>query len=391
MAEIVNTARIPVHVFAPMDAIQPDCITQAENVANLPVSFHHVALMPDAHVGYGIPVGGVAAIENALIPYAVGNDIGCGVATCSLGVNARDVRRGDLGRLLDNVSSRVPVGPKTRKRPLKSRLFSNLPNLPVVLANRDRAERQLGTLGSGNHFIEFQADEEGWMWVMIHSGSRNVGLRVCTHYSRRAKSRRKRDRSAKRLRDANLSWLELGDGSDGDSYLAEMSFCQDYARENRRLMMDEILRAARQVLGKISEGERVDIHHNYAEKETHYGKEVWVHRKGAVRAETGDTVLVPGSMATASYVGRGLGLAESFRSSAHGAGRKMGRGQSKRAFTPQQVVREMDRLNIVHKATKSGLVEESGWSYKDVDMVMSSQSELVAPVRRLRPVAVLKG
>lgn len=391
MAEILGAARIPVHVFAPPGTIQSECITQAENVANLPVSFHHVALMPDAHVGYGIPVGGVAAIENALIPYAVGNDIGCGVATCDLGVNARDVGRGELGTLLDDVSSRVPVGPKTRTSPLRSRLFSDLQNLPVVLANRHRAERQLGTLGSGNHFIEFQADDEGRMWVMIHSGSRNLGLRVCTHYSRLAKDRRKSDGSLKLLGDANLSWLELGDASHGDQYLSEMNFCQDYARENRRLMMNEILGAVAQSLGKIREGERIDLHHNYAAKESHFGRQVWVHRKGAVRAETGDPVLVPGSMSTASYVGRGLGYPDSFRSSAHGAGRKMGRAQSKRSFTPQQIAEEMKRLGIVHRASKSGLVEESGWSYKDVNMVMASQSELVETVRRLRPLAVLKG
>ena len=390
MAEVVCTARIPVHVFAPLGAIQSECITQAENVANLPVSFHHVALMPDAHVGYGIPIGGVAAIKNALIPYAVGNDIGCGVSS-DLGVNSRDVSSSDLGRLLDHVSSRVPVGPKTRKRPLDSRLFSDLPNLPVVLANRDRAEHQLGTLGSGNHFVEFQADDEGQVCVMIHSGSRNLGVRVCTHYSQLAKVRRKHDGSLKLLGDANLSWLELDDCSDGDLYRAEMEFCQDYARENRRLMMNGILRAAGQALGKISEGERIDLHHNYAAKESHFSKEVWVHRKGAVRAEAGDQVLVPGSMSTASYVGRGLGFPESFRSSAHGAGRKMGRGQAKRSFTQQQVAQEMKRLGIVHQASKSGLVEESGWSYKDVDMVMSNQSELVEPVRRLRPLAVLKG
>ena len=185
---------------------------------------------------------------------------------------------------------------------------------------------------------------------MIHSGSRNLGLRVCTHYSQLAKDRRKSDGSLKLLGDANLSWLELGDGSHGDQYLAEMNFCQDYARENRRLMMNEILRAAAQYLGNISEGERIDLHHNYAAKESHFGRQVWVHRKGAVRAETGDIVLVPGSMSTASYVGRGLGLPDSFRSSAHGAGRKMGRAQSKRSFTPQQVAEEMKRLGIVHRA-----------------------------------------
>ena len=156
-------------------------------------------------------------------------------------------------------------------------------------------------------------------------------------------------------------------------------------------MMNEILRAAAQYLGNISEGERIDLHHNYAAKESHFGRQVWVHRKGAVRAETGDIVLVPGSMSTASYVGRGLGLPDSFRSSAHGAGRKMGRAQSKRSFTPQQVAEEMKRLGIVHRASKSGLVEESGWSYKDVNVVMASQSELVETVRRLRPLAVLKG
>ena len=146
---------------------------------------------------------------------------------------------------------------------------------------------------------------------MIHSGSRNLGLRVCTHYSRLAKDRRKSDGSLKLLGDANLSWLELGDASHGDQYLSEMNFCQDYARENRRLMMNEILRAAAQSLGKIREGERIDLHHNYAAKESHFGRQVWVHRKGAVRAETGDPVLVPGSMSTASYVGRGLGYPDS--------------------------------------------------------------------------------
>ena len=391
MAEVVHSARLPIHIFASLNDIQPECVRQATNVANLPVAFHHVALMPDAHVGYGIPVGGVAAIEGALIPYAVGNDIGCGVSARSLGANVADVGGERLRRLLDGVSARVPVGPGTRKRALKSRIFDDPPDAPVLRQNLDRARHQLGTLGSGNHFIEFQADADGRLWVMIHSGSRNLGLRVCTHYSKLAKARRKREGTLNQLGDANLSWLEIGDGSDGDRYLAEMQFCQDYALENRRLMMNEIMAAAKQALGRLGEGATIDIHHNYAVQESHFGKKVWIHRKGAVRARSGDDVLVPGSMATSSFIGRGLGLPESFQSCAHGAGRIMGRGQSKRTFTHEQVTDELRRLGIIYKASRSGLVEESGGSYKDVETVMSNQSDLAEPVSRLRPLAVLKG
>lgn len=374
-----------------MGDVEAECIKQAINVANLPVSYHHVALMPDTHVGYGMPVGGVAGIENALIPYAVGNDIGCGVSARRLGVKVTNLDQCRLSELLDEVAARVPVGPTTRKRALKTPLLDDIPNAPVLLEHLDRAEHQLGTLGSGNHFIEFQSDEADELWVMIHSGSRNLGLQVCTHYHQLAKRRLERAGAISQLGDANLAWLEVGDGGDGDRYLAEMGFCLRYARENRRLMMEEVLSAAVRVLGNIDGGDVIDINHNYAALEQHFGKEVWVHRKGAVKAGAGELVLVPGSMATSSYVGRGRGLAESFQSSAHGAGRRMSRGQSKRSFTHKQVTDELGRLGIVHRSSSSGLVEESGWSYKDVDAVMSNQSELVEPVVKLKPLAVLKG
>src|SRR3990170_996898 len=174
--EVLTKARIPIHVFAALSEVEGECIKQAINVANLPVAFHHVALMPDTHVGYGMPVGGVAAIEGAIIPYAVGNDIGCGVCACSLGLRSADLDRAVLSRLLSEVASRVPVGPTSRRVPLESDLFDDAPESSVLLQHFERAVGQLGTLGSGNHFIEFQASEEGEVWVMIHSGSRHLGL-----------------------------------------------------------------------------------------------------------------------------------------------------------------------------------------------------------------------
>lgn len=383
----IETDGVPILSWAAF--IDEGTLEQAQHLAQLPFAHHHVALMADAHVGYGMPIGGVFAAVGEVLPHAVGLDIGCGVRAWSTNVPVKDalaVR--DL--VFSDVMRSIPAGREWHGRPQddETGLFERVPNVPLVRAELDRARKQVGSLGGGNHFIELQQDEKGIAWVMVHSGSRNVGKQMAEHYDHVARADNVRRKSPVPP-EWGLAHLAL-DSEEGAEYIDVMNWCLDFAKENRRRMSARIRAALERRLPQLDPGEELDIHHNYAVVETHFGAEVVVHRKGAIHAV--GTVFVPGSMGTASYVGRGLANADSFESCSHGAGRAMGRREAKKALSVEHVALQLKEAGVrLYKQKKSDIAEEAPEAYKDIAEVMHLQKDLVEPLVRLTPVAVYKG
>ncbi len=384
----IETERVPILVWGEM----PDepTLAQTRNLANLPFAAGHIALMPDAHVGFGMPIGGVLAADGQVIPHAVGLDIGCGVRAWDTGIAAADFGPVRDAVLADTQRS-VPQGFHWHDRSQADRteLFDDVPDVAALKEQADRAARQLGTLGGGNHFIEFGCDSDGSVWILIHTGSRNVGKQMAEHYDALA-----RGENRARGSDVPLEWglahLDIGSGL-GSEYLEVMRWCLRFAEENRRLIAEDVQRVvARHVPQAPEAGEPIDVHHNYAAIEEHGGRSVVVHRKGAVRAC--GTVLVPGSMGTASYVGEGLMNPDSFESCSHGAGRAMGRRAARRALNRADVVAGLEERGVrLVTADKGTIAEEAPEAYKDIERVMHSQADLVSPRVRLVPHGVVKG
>jgi tRNA-splicing ligase RtcB len=398
-----------------LDDIEPGALQQAINLARLPFAVHHVALMPDVHQGYGMPVGGVLATKGYVIPNAVGVDIGCGMQARRTSVRARwltarhrthdTVLKAVLNGIQRDVpSGNGPIGNRKTPQPWPAsamrELEAAIEGAPAALrAAWERAAYQLGTLGGGNHFVELQEDEDGFVWVMLHSGSRALGKHVCDHFNAIA---RQYDDPATGVastaaRKADLAYLPL-DSDEGQAYVAWMHLCLRYAEENRQRMLDvaisHLFEAAQ--MNRPDEPfeitEAVDTHHNYATAERHFGEEALVHRKGAVRARAGEMVIIPGSMETGSYVARGLGNPESFQSCSHGAGRRLSRGAALRSRTAEQVIKSLRDKGIeLAKRSHKDVAEEAGHAYKDVDDVIRHQSDLVEPVYKLKPIGVVKG
>lgn len=369
--------------------IDEGALEQARNLARLPFAFRHVALMPDAHVGYGMPIGGVLATLGQVIPHAVGLDIGCGVRAWNTNIPLAEFSRvRDL--VLNDVQRSVPTGFEWHRVSQSDRtaLFDDVPDVAAVQAEVHKAVRQVGTLGGGNHFIEAQVDPEGIVWMMVHSGSRNLGKQMAEHYDHLAREENRATGSPVPP-EWGLAHLAV-DSELGAEYLEVMRFCLRFARENRRLMAETVRAAIDRRTPGVIPAPDIDVHHNYAAAEEHFGEHVIVHRKGAVRAE--GTVIVPGSMGTASYVCRGLANPESFVSCSHGAGRVMGRKAAMRAFPREQVMRELEEAGVrLFKAKKHDLAEEAPAAYKDIEDVMRYQSDLVEPLVRLTPIGVIKG
>lgn len=382
----ITTERVPILIWG--TDVDDETLAQARNLANLPFAFRHVALMPDAHVGYGMPIGGVLAALGRVVPHAVGLDIGCGVRAWPTGVPASEVRP-VRDRILSDIQRSIPTGFEWHKASQAARtaLFERLPHVEPLLAEASKAERQIGTLGGGNHFIELQEAEDGQCWAMVHSGSRNLGKQMAEHYDALAKADETR-RGSEVPREWGLASLAI-DEPLGQEYLAVMEFCLAFARENRRLMMETIRAAFDRVFPGVTPGEPIDVHHNYAALETHFGEEVVVHRKGAVRAD--GIVLVPGSMGTASYVGRGLANPDSFCSCSHGAGRAIGRKEAVRTIPVDAVLRDLKERDVrLFKPKKADVAEESPVAYKNIEDVMRHQRDLVEPLVRLTPFGVVK-
>lgn len=392
--------RIPIKLWA--DNIEPSAMEQIYNLAKLPFAFHHIAIMPDCHSGYGMPIGGVLACNNVVIPEAVGLDIGCGMCASRTNIKADIFDDKSIKLLCGSIRDVIPVGKVHQKynQPecfLPSGLYFKHDGLPVISEEYDNATRQIGTLGGGNHFIEIQNDTSGMVWIMIHSGSRNIGKQVGQHYNKVAINLNEKWYSSV-SKSLGLAFLPA-DSEQGKLYIEEMHWCMEFARLNRQLMMQRIKECI--VCSPIVKNlgmdsatlfpyPNLDVIHNYASLENHFNKNVWVHRKGATLARKGETGIIPGTQKTPSYIVQGLGNVDSFRSCSHGAGRCMSRKKARETLNLEEERKEMEDAGIVCGMRHASDVEESWKAYKDIDAVMKNQEDLVDIVVELHPMAVVK-
>lgn len=381
MQKVITSERVPIKMW--LDDIEEGALAQARNLANLPFAYKWIALMPDCHEGFGMPIGGVLAAQDVIVPNAVGVDIGCGMLAARTSLTQLDPDT--LRQVRDQIKMVIPVGFEHHKSPQPWGGFDFGPDIAIIQQELASARRQLGTLGGGNHFIEIQQGSDGYIWVMIHSGSRNFGLKTATAYHKAARALC--ERRNHQLPHPDLAYLPMDTG-EGQAYLAAMNYCCDFARANRALMMER----AGGVLATLSGAdllETINIHHNYAARENHFGREVIVHRKGATKASRETIGIIPGSMGSASYIVRGLGCAESFESCSHGAGRRMGRKQATRTL---DLAQEQEKMRgILHGLRSRATLDEAPGAYKDIDEVMRQQQDLVSIEVSLRPLASIKG
>jgi tRNA-splicing ligase RtcB len=339
-------------------------------------------------MGYGMPIGGVIATNGVVIPNAVGVDIGCGMVAQKTSI--KDISTKHVKEWMGEVRRLVPVGFNHRESMCAAEFMPDMEEtaLDVVAKEYNSARTQLGTLGGGNHFIELQKDNDGYLWVMIHSGSRNLGYKVAKHYNDMAKEYNKRWFSSV-PKDHDLAFLPI-DTMEASMYLAEMEYCLEFARLNRREMMMYCTEVLEDMFDDLDMGKPINIYHNYAAMENH-GDNVMVHRKGATRARKGELGIIPGSQGTKSYIVRGLGNKASFESCSHGAGRRMGRKQAKRELNLDEQKRLLDDQGIIHGIRTENELDEAPGAYKDIQTVMDNQKDLVEIVTELTPIAVIKG
>jgi tRNA-splicing ligase RtcB len=385
--------------------VEFDAVQQIKNIAGLPIVAGHVAIMPDVHLGKGATVGSVIPTRSAVIPASVGVDIGCGMAAVRTNLKAADLPD-SLGGLRSAIEQKVPVGFSMHARPVPTHgdglvgivlkrhneeLYRRYDGLRILKRvgkyDHGRVWLQMGTLGGGNHFIELCLDEEDRVWVMLHSGSRNVGKTIGeTAISMAREIALKLDRH---LPDRDLAWLDEGTVA-FDEYIEGLRWAQDYAAHNRALMMHSVLKVLAAEFGRdvATDEEAVNCHHNYASLEEHLGEVMWITRKGAVSARAGELGIIPGSMGARSFIVRGKGNADSYCSCSHGAGRRMSRGAAKRTYS----------LDDLHAQTAGvecrkdlGVLDEIPGAYKDIDVVMAAQADLVDVVHTLKQVMCIKG
>jgi tRNA-splicing ligase RtcB len=372
------------------DNPEGNALAQAKNLANLPFIFRQVCLMPDTHEGYGMPIGGVIATNAVVIPNAVGVDIGCGML--ATGTNLTGIALPTLKKILGKIRETVPVGFDHQKKAQDENLMPQMGDqdlYPEVNRQYRSACKQIGTLGGGNHFIEIQQGSDDRIWFMIHSGSRNIGLKVASRYNQTAIALNERWHSVV-PKKWELAYLPM-ETDEAKTYLREMRYCLEFALANRKLMADRVRTAFRAEIPEVEFDEPINIHHNYAAFEHHFGKNVIVHRKGATSAREGEMGIIPGSQGTASYIVRGKGNPESFMSCSHGAGRKMGRKAAIRTLDLEAEKKILDDKGILHAIRGKQDLEEAAGAYKDIDVVMEEQQDLVDIVARLEPLAVIKG
>ncbi len=397
---VIPTDNRPIKLW--LDDLEPGAEQQARNLAALPFAFRHVAIMPDAHEGYGMPIGGVLATEGVVIPNAVGVDIGCGM--CALKTNLTELDTPTLKAIMGQIRKTVPVGFQHHERAQDCELMPmveydvrvHLEGLDKSVVEREfnKARYQIGTLGGGNHFIEIQRGSDGHIWVMIHSGSRNIGKQVADCYNKLAVALNERWCSSV-PKAWELAFLPL-DSAESRAYMVEMQYCVEFALANRKLMMARVVNAitAQFGAGALPDdvyGSIINIAHNYAAMEHHFGKNVLVHRKGATRAREGEVGIIPGSQGTKSYIVRGKGNRESFESCSHGAGRKLGRKQACRTLSLEEEIRRLDEQGIVHGILQQADLDEAPGAYKDIGEVMANQADLVEILVELTPMGVIKG
>jgi tRNA-splicing ligase RtcB len=377
------------------DDIEKGAYKQILNLANHPYAIKHIAIMPDCHEGFGMPIGGVMATTGVVIPNAVGVDIGCGMS--AVRTSLTEISTNDLKSTLSRIRSVIPLGFKHHNRsqgdhrmPDPVVLGFDPMELPVVSREYESALKQVGTLGGGNHFIEIQKGDDGFIWIMIHSGSRNIGKQVADYYNRKAVSLN-REAGEDYGPRTELAWLRI-DSKTGDDYLNEMQYCIVFGMCNRYLMMERIVDLFEDHFKSgFSCGDPINIAHNYAAIENHFGEDLVVHRKGATKASKGLKGIIPGSQGTKSYIVEGKGNPESFESCSHGAGRLMSRNQAIKNLDLQEEIRRLDNLNIIHSIRNRSDLDEAPSAYKNVNEVMALQTDLVDVLVKLSPLAVIKG
>ena len=388
MKKVINTENKPVKFWT--DDIEEGALEQIKNLANLPFTFRHVAIMPDCHQGYGMPIGGVLATNKVIIPNAVGVDIGCGM--CAIKTSLTDIQTETIKKIMSGIRKLVPLGFKHHKEKQDEKLMPvhNIIKGGIVEKEYESALTQIGTLGGGNHFIEIQKGSDGNIWIMIHSGSRNIGHKVAEHYNKAAKQLNERWHTQIPA-SWQLAFLPL-ETSEAEEYMSEMQYCIDFAFANRKLMMDNIKAVFREETGNsFSEKEFINIAHNYARFENHFNTNVIIHRKGATSAADGEKGIIPGSQGTKSYIVKGKGNPESFKSCSHGAGRKLGRKEAQRNLDLNYEIAKLDKQNIIHSIRHERDLDEAPGAYKNIDKVMKNQEDLIDILVELTPLAVIKG
>lgn len=394
MKQVINTeGSRPIKIWT--NDIEDAALTQLKNLARLPfIAGNGVACMPDVHSGKGSTIGTVIATDKAIIPAAVGVDIGCGMNAIRLSLKANDLPD-SMSVIRGQIERDVPLGAGGRHQHFEG-MLSRLPNAPFSVVDSlnkispdywKKAGSQLGSLGSGNHFIEICLDENSDVWIMLHSGSRGIGNMIGTYFIEKAKKRM--EQYFINLPDGDLAYLPE-DTDDFKEYVAAVDWAQNYALENRRVMMEAVIAAMRQhipVAFSITQ-EAINCHHNYVEKENHFGRNLWVTRKGAIRAREGDLGIIPGSMGQRSYIVRGKGNKESYCSCSHGAGRKMSRAQARKTFTVADLESQTQGVEC---RKDDAVLDEIPSAYKNIDEVMANQADLVEVLHTLKQILCVKG
>ena len=388
--------------------LEGNCLEQAYHLSQLPFIHKWVCLMPDTHAGKGMPIGGVIATKDVIIPNAVGVDIGCGMDFIPTNICVNDIRDVQTGNgtliqaMISNIMREIPLNTERYKTPQQSETLDrakeemekyekNAELIPLI----EDGYYQVGSLGGGNHFIELQEDQEGYLCIMIHSGGRHLGKAICDYFHEKARELNRKWYSE--VKDEyRLAFLPV-QSEEGQQYIHWMNLALDYAFENRAHMLDKTCTIVKAQIekhtGQVAEfGEEINCHHNYAALENHYDANVWVHRKGATRVREGELAVIPGAMGSYSYVVEGKGYQESFCSSSHGAGRSYSRSGAMQEFSVEKVMLDLKEQGVVlGKRKKNDVAEECRFAYKNIDEVMAQQQDMVTPIRKLKTVGVVKG
>ncbi len=400
--KVVEGTNVPIKMWTDHVPVEDEAMKQLQNISGLPFIHKHIAVMPDVHLGKGATVGSVIPMVNAIVPSAVGVDIGCGMMACLTNLTASDMPD-TLAHIRFAIESAVPHGrtdnggdndrgawsnpPQDLPDHMLTGLTQILDNAPKLSKASTRARKHLGTLGTGNHFIEICLDEKARIWIMLHSGSRGIGNAIGTHYINVAKEDMRK--WFINLPDKELAYLP--EGTDHfNEYVRAVNWAQNYAKLNREIMMKNTVSAISMKMGRkiITDMMAVNCHHNYVSKEKHYGENVWLTRKGAVSAKEGELGIIPGSMGAKSFIVRGVGNRESFCSCSHGAGRIMSRTAAKKLFTLEDHVQDTAGVECRKDAE---VLDETPKAYKNIDDVMNSQDDLIEIVHTLKQILCVKG
>ena len=394
MKKVITTEQRPIKLW--LNNIEEGALLQLKNLANLPFLYKWVCAMPDCHLGYGMPIGGVIATKNVIIPNAVGVDIGCGMCAVKTSLKVIDIQS-NIKTIMGEIRKVIPVGFNHNEKEQDNSLMPEIDSrrdMKIVGNQYSSALKQIGTLGGGNHFIEIQKDEENNIWIMIHSGSRNLGYKVAEYYNNIAKKLNKKWYSSVPV-NYDLAFLPI-ESQEAKDYIKEMNYCVEFALANRRLMMKKIMNVFYNVL-KMKDPVNplfepmINIAHNYAQFESHFNENVIIHRKGATLARKDTIGIIPGSQGTHSYIVKGLGNSESFNSCSHGAGRRLGRNQARRELKLKEQQEKLNKKGIIHSIRNEKDLDEAPDAYKNIEIVMENQSDLVEIITELTPLAVIKG